>query len=81
MLLSSEDSIHKELDILLSSGPSTSLNSNKLFMFSIIMMRKAVGAGKCAFQMIFFFAAISCTPPKTSRPALLANWRHFLHRC
>ena len=55
MLLSSEDSIRIELGILLSSGPSTCLNSNKLFLFSIIMMRKAAGAGKCAFEMIFFF--------------------------
>ena len=54
MLLSSEDSIRTELGILLSSGPSTCLNSNKLFLFSIIMMKKTAGAGKCAFEMIFF---------------------------
>ena len=53
MLLSSEDSIRTELGILLSSGPSTCLNSNKLFLFSIIMMRKTAGSGKCAFEMIF----------------------------
>ena len=55
MLLSSEDSIRTELGILLSSGPSTCLNSNKLFLFSIIMMRKTAGTGKCAFEMILFF--------------------------
>ena len=76
MLLSSEDSIRTELGILLSSGPSTCLNSNKLFLFSIIMMRKTAGAGKCAFEMIFF-AAAGCTPPKTSRPALLYNLAVF----
>ena len=54
MLLPSENSIRTELGILLSSGPSTCLNSNKLFLFSIIMMRKTAGAGKCAFEMIFF---------------------------
>ena len=53
MLLSSEDSIRTELGILLSSGPSTCLNSNKLFLFSIIMMRNTAGAGKRAFEMIF----------------------------
>ena len=52
MLLSSEDSICIELGILLSSEPPTFLNSNKLFFFSIFMMRKAAGAGKCAFEMI-----------------------------
>ena len=52
MLLSSEDSIGIESGILLSSGPSTCLNSNKLFLLSIIMMWKAAGAGKCAFEMI-----------------------------
>ena len=55
MLLSSEDSIRTELGILLSSGPSTCLNSNKLFLFSIIMMWKTAAAGKCDFEMIFFF--------------------------
>ena len=77
MLLSSEDSIRTELGILLSSGPSTCLNSNKLFLFSIIMMRKTAGAGKYAFEMIFFFAAAGCTPPKTSRPTLLYNLAVF----
>ena len=52
MLLSSEDSIRIESGILLSYGPSTCLNSNKLFLFSIIMMWKAAGAGNCAFEMI-----------------------------
>ena len=40
-------------------------------------MRKAAGAGKCAFEMIFFFAATGCTPPKTSRPALLCKLAVF----
>ena len=46
MLLSSEDGIRIELGILLSSGPSACFMSNKLFLFSMIMVRKAAGAGK-----------------------------------
>ena len=52
MLLSSEDSIRIELGILLSAEPSTCLMSNKLFLFSMIMIREAAGTGKCAFEMI-----------------------------
>ena len=69
MLLSSEDSIRTELGILLSSGPSTCLNSNKLFLFSIIMMRKTAGAGKCAFEMIFFFCGYRLHTTKNISPS------------
>ena len=60
MLLSSEDSIRIESGILLSSGPSTCLNSNKLFFFSITMMWKAAGDGKCA-QCAQVFIAVGQT--------------------
>ena len=70
MLLSSEDSIRIELGILLSSGPSTCLNSNKLFLFSIIMMGKAAGAGKCAFEMIFCCYRLHTTKNISPSPTL-----------
>ena len=70
MLLSSEDSIRTELGILLSSGPSTCLNSNKLFLFSIIMMRKTAGAGKCAFEMIFCGCRLHTTKNISPSPTL-----------
>ena len=54
MLLSSEDSIHIELGI---PGTTliwtiTCLNLNRLFLFSIIILRKATCAWKRAFEMI-----------------------------
>ena len=72
MLLSSEDSIRIESGILLSSGPSTCLNSNKLFLFSITMMWKAAGAGKCAFEMISRDLQVH-TAKKKSSPALFCK--------
>ena len=70
MLLSSEDSIHIELGTLLSSGPATCLNSNKLFLFCIIMMRKAAGAGKCAFEMICCSYRFQATKKISPSPTL-----------
>ena len=80
MLLSSEDSIRTELGLLLSSGPSTCLNSNKLFLFSIIMMRKTAGAGKCAFEMIFLRLQVAHHQKYLAQP-YFTIWRRFLHRC
>ena len=70
MLLSSEDSIRIEFGILLSSEPSTCLNSNKLFLFSIIKMRKAAGAGKCAFEMICCGCRLHATKKISPSPTL-----------
>ena len=80
MLISSEDSIRIESGILLSTGPSTCLNSNKLFLFSIIMMRKAAGAGKCAFEMISRDLQVAHHQKNLAHP-YFANWRCFLHGC
>ena len=70
MLLFSEDNIRIELGILLTPGPSTCLNLNKLFLFSIIMMRKAAGAGKCAFEMISCTYKLHATKKISPSPTL-----------
>ena len=77
MLLSSEDSIRTELGILLSSGPSTCLNSNKLLLFSIIMMRKTAGAGKCAFEMIFLRLQVAHHQKHLAQPYFTIWWCVF----
>ena len=76
MLLSSEDIICIELGILLSSWPSTCLNLNKLFLFGIIMMGKAAGAGKCAFEMISLRLKVA-HHKKKSCPALFCKLAVF----
>ena len=76
MLLSSEDIICIELGILLSSWPSTCLNLNKLFLFGIINMGKAAGAGKWAFEMISLRLKVA-HHTKKSRPALFCKLAVF----
>ena len=79
MLLSSEDSICIESGILLSSGPSTCLNSNKLFLFK---NNYDVEGYRC-WEMCFWYdfsGPTGCTPPKNLAQPYFANWRCFLHR-